>query len=459
LEFYDLSMDDGAKITRLVLRQGTASFYVNPNSADYFSVTGGDFTVEATGKASFRLDDFDDGSNLNILKGHVNLVEQKKTTALEKGQSFSVHANDAASAAIGRVPMGDEFDRWVSGRIDSAVTATTAAEQYVSSPLYTSGLADLQTYGSWYSVAGYGNCWRPYGVGFGWTPFGGGGGWFGDPFFGTMFIGSQPWGWLPYHFGSWVFDPMFGWLWDPSGFGFGFGGFFPWQPVTGRWVRNRNGGLGVVPVHPLDSRGKAPVNMNQGVFAVNAGGVSGRVPVTAGEEWKTVKAPPRGFVANNIVTSSVPQHVFRTAGNTVGRPVSTGGASSIAFDSQGRRFVDNEGQKTEQRQSTATAVNGNRANTKESARVPEAATTMNGRSSAATPPSRSTPPPRPAMRPPAPSAQAQSARGATEGRGSTGASGASPTWRSSGPSPSRSSSPSASAPRASAPAASSGRPH
>src|SRR5260370_372582 len=42
LEFYDLSLEDGAKTTRLVLRQGTASFYVNPGSGDYFSVTGGE---------------------------------------------------------------------------------------------------------------------------------------------------------------------------------------------------------------------------------------------------------------------------------------------------------------------------------------------------------------------------------------------------------------------------------
>src|ERR1043166_2187230 len=32
LEFYDLSLQDGGKTTRLVLRQGTASFYVNPAS-------------------------------------------------------------------------------------------------------------------------------------------------------------------------------------------------------------------------------------------------------------------------------------------------------------------------------------------------------------------------------------------------------------------------------------------
>src|SRR6266403_2292095 len=46
LEFYDLSLNDSARTTRLVLRQGSASFYVNPASDDYFSVTGGDFTVD-----------------------------------------------------------------------------------------------------------------------------------------------------------------------------------------------------------------------------------------------------------------------------------------------------------------------------------------------------------------------------------------------------------------------------
>src|SRR5215467_3845075 len=50
LEFYDLSLQDGALTTRLVLRQGTATFYVNPLAGDYFSVTGGDFTAEASNR-------------------------------------------------------------------------------------------------------------------------------------------------------------------------------------------------------------------------------------------------------------------------------------------------------------------------------------------------------------------------------------------------------------------------
>src|SRR5206468_10513642 len=103
LEFYDLSLKDGALITRLVLRHGSASFHVNPISGDYFSVTGGDFTVEAGNRATFRLDNFDDGSTVEEIVGHVTVLHQDETTRLEKGQSLSVKASDESSLAVGRL--------------------------------------------------------------------------------------------------------------------------------------------------------------------------------------------------------------------------------------------------------------------------------------------------------------------------------------------------------------------
>src|SRR5271169_263679 len=117
LEFYDLSLDNGARTTRLVLRQGAASFYVNPAAGDYFSVTGGDFTVEASGKGSFRINNFDDGSNVDVLSGHAAVLHKKETTQLGKGQSLSMKVGED-SVNIGRLPSGDDFDHWVSGRID-----------------------------------------------------------------------------------------------------------------------------------------------------------------------------------------------------------------------------------------------------------------------------------------------------------------------------------------------------
>ena len=343
LEFYDLSLEDGAKTTRLVLRQGTASFYVNPGNDDYFSVTGGDFTVEADGRAGFRLDNFDDGSVVDVTKGRVSVLRKNKTTALVKGQSLSMRAADNNSTEIARLPENDDFDRWVSGREDAVQTATSAGQQYVNSGNYSSGIADLYTYGSWYPVGGYGNCWRPYGVGFGWSPFSSGG-WFTDPAFGWSFIGSQPWGWLPYHFGGWIFDPFYGWLWSP-GFGFGFGGFLPFRPVTGVFVRSKNGLLGVVPVHPLDVKGKAPLNLTKAIFPVTGGTVSTQAlaGASAGETWKTMKTAPREALTNTAVAASAaPERVSRTiiGGGSAGRVVTLDRNSSIAYDPREHRFVN-----------------------------------------------------------------------------------------------------------------------
>lgn len=343
LEFYDLSLEDGAKTTRLVLRQGTASFYVHPSSADYFSVTGGDFTVEADGRAGFRLDNFDDGSQVQVTKGRVSVLRKSQTTELVKGQSFSMRAGDNESVKIERLPDNDDFDRWVSGREDAVATATTAAQQYVSSPYYTSGFGDLYTYGSFYPIAGYGNCWRPYGVGLGWSPFDSGG-WFMDPSFGWSFIGYQPWGWLPYHYGGWIFEPGFGWLWSPGlAFGFGFNGFVPFRPVTGVFVRSNTGLLGLVPVHPLDVRGKEPINMTKGFFPVSGGAVSSRMTAAGSENFKVMKAPPRdALTASAVSPSSAPTRVSRTvlAGNAGARVVTLDRNSSIAYDPREHRFVN-----------------------------------------------------------------------------------------------------------------------
>ena len=342
LEFYDLSLNDGAKTTRLVLRQGTASFYVNPADEDYFSVTGGDFTVEANSRASFRLDNFDDGSIVNVSKGHVSVLRKNKTTLVAKGQSLSVHAGDEASLTVGQAASGDDFDRWVSGREDSVLSATNAAQRYINSPTYTSGIADLYTYGSWYPVSGYGNCWRPYGVGLGWSPFDNGG-WFMDPWFGWGFVGYQPWGWLPYHYGGWVFDPGFGWLWSPFGLGGSGFGFIPYRPVTGVFVRSRTGLLGLVPVHPLDARGKTPINLTQGVFPVTAGKISPQVAANNNESWKTMKAPPKTALVSNVTPASAPpMRVSRTIVASVGSSRGAAGErnSSIVYDPGERRFVN-----------------------------------------------------------------------------------------------------------------------
>jgi uncharacterized protein DUF6600/FecR-like protein len=337
LEFYDLSLEDGATNTRLVLEQGSATFYVNPQNDDYFSVTGGDFTAEATVRAEFRLDNFDDGSTVGVMKGRINVLRKKSSTLLSKGQSLTIRA-DGSSPAIGLVAEGDEFDHWVSGQIDSVSSATNQAIGYLGGSGYTAGFADLMTYGSWFPMdtcAGYG--WRPYGYGLGWSPFDGGG-WAFDPVFGWTFIGAQPWGWLPYHFGGWGFLPGIGWAWSSCGFGNG----FRWLPSTGVFVRHRRGPIGVVPIHPLDKRGQTPRNLVHGVFPVERGAVGRTLVPAERADWQVVRKAPQETLTSNMIRTGAPVRSSRFMGNgpAGSHGVMAGRPSSIVYDALERKFVN-----------------------------------------------------------------------------------------------------------------------
>jgi hypothetical protein len=187
LEFYDLSLDDGSRTTRLVLLQGSASFLVNPSPDEYFSVTGGDFTVEATTHSSFRINTFDDGSNVAVHTGRVTVLHKKDSTFLSKGMSLSIKAGDDKSLSVGAISAADNFDSWVASRAETITAATNASLKYTSGSSYVPGFADLYTYGNWASCGGFGYGWRPFGASFSWSPFGAGS-WYLDPALGWTYL-------------------------------------------------------------------------------------------------------------------------------------------------------------------------------------------------------------------------------------------------------------------------------
>ncbi|HLZ12642.1 MAG TPA: DUF6600 domain-containing protein [Candidatus Acidoferrum sp.] len=378
LEFYDLSLEDGSFTTRLIVRQGSASFYVRPEHGDYFSVTGGDFSVEASGKGYFRLNNYDDGSDVQVLQGHVSVLTKDKTTPLSKGQSLSMKASDTSAISVENAANSDDFDQWVSGRIASGQAALTASQQYSGVYDYTSGFGDLYTFGGWYSVNGFGYCWRPYGVSFGWNPFQFGH-WFFDPAFGNwVFVGGQPWGWLPYHYGSWLFQPGLGWVWTPTGSfphtrtgSFAHARTTAWRAVTATWVRNGSQ-VGLVPAHPLDERGKTPTNLSEGIFPVSQRGVLDRVQLADGEKWKSFKNSSRDSLPIETSTAAPPARVVRTmagGGSSSGVAIAASTRESgIVFDPAEHRFVNSASTSSTSTDGTQRGGVGNRTEANTSGR-------------------------------------------------------------------------------------------
>src|ERR1700674_5790896 len=230
-----------------------------------------------------------------------------------------------------------------------------------------------------------------------------------------------------------------------------------YRPVTAVFVR-QGVKSGIVPMHPLDQKGKTPLNIERGVFSnVGTKGVSAQVmPVERGQKWETLKSPPRAGLSGSLVASGPPTRVSRTVveSNSVARAITLGKDSSIAYDPREHRFVNTNSSAAS---STAKGSEIRVENGRTSAATSTPPAVTPARTPAAPPATRSasSPPARNTVPPPAPR-YSGGERGASGGRGgSTWSGGAS----SSGSSAGRSSSSTSSAPSAPSAHPSSGRPH
>ncbi|MHC4282669.1 MAG: DUF6600 domain-containing protein [Planctomycetota bacterium] len=99
---------------------------------------------------------------------------------------------------------------------------------------------DLQPFGHWVDSAEYHMCWapNPAGVRSDWRPYTEGR--WAYTKFGWTWISDEPWGHITYHYGSWVDDPIHGWIWVPGRV---------WAPAWVAW-RSNNDYIGWAPLPP-----------------------------------------------------------------------------------------------------------------------------------------------------------------------------------------------------------------
>jgi len=98
--------------------------------------------------------------------------------------------------------------------------------------------APLTPQGTWVEVGSYGRCWRPGHIAVEWRPYCYGHWVWTDC--GWYWESDEPWAWACYHYGYWVLDPVYGWVWVPD---------VEWAPA---WVSWRVGGgyIGWAPMGP-----------------------------------------------------------------------------------------------------------------------------------------------------------------------------------------------------------------
>jgi hypothetical protein len=300
VQFTELALSDGGRISKLTLAQGTVSIYADLKRADTFMVSTSQEQIAVPKRSLFRVDAFHDGASVSVMQGELQvsaLAGAAGAKTLVKGQTFA-YKSKMETSAISANPKADAWDRWVNGREQNLQVETAQSLSYANAP-FSYGMGDLSAYGGWNYFAGFGYGWQPFGMTAGWAPFSMGQ-WTSYPGLGWTWISSEPWGWVPYHFGDWMFSPVYGWMWFPDNFGF-------WDPAPVNWYGVGNqvawsprAGIGAqMPTTPrvLILSGSKSIGNMSSVRIMTAGGNSRPVQTLPGAPLENGRVPRFGAVA------------------------------------------------------------------------------------------------------------------------------------------------------------------
>jgi hypothetical protein len=211
-----------------------------------FNVQFANLNVQPTANSILRVG-LDAGWDVAVISGSVN-VQGQGIPAVDVAENQSLRSsadNSGAPYVVAQGINGDSWDNWNQDR-DQAIAQEASQQTPVrddSANPQNENWNDLDADGNWYPVEGAGNVWVPAGVGPDWDPYGAGY-WAYYPTFGYTWISSYPWGWLPYHCGSWNYY-SFGWGWSP---GRDVGRV--WSPVTVVRVHPPGWTMPIRPVRP-----------------------------------------------------------------------------------------------------------------------------------------------------------------------------------------------------------------
>ncbi|MGO9517032.1 MAG: DUF6600 domain-containing protein [Candidatus Korobacteraceae bacterium] len=236
-------------ITQVRLAEGKLNFRVREIlQGDNYEVDTPNlaFTVREAGDFRIDVNENGDYTSVTAIRGQGEIAAGGQTYPVHAGERADITGTDnnlKFSTAAAAAP--DDLDRWAQDR--DLKEDNSASSKYVSRD--TVGYSDLDENGTWSEQPDYGPVWTPNAVGPDWAPYSDGyWNWVGP--WGWTWVGYEPWGFAPYHYGRWnrfgwgwgwcpgpiygrpFYGPAFvGFLGGGFGFGFGFGGGFGWFPL------------------------------------------------------------------------------------------------------------------------------------------------------------------------------------------------------------------------------------
>ncbi len=224
--------DSGARATTVNVLDGTAYITYQGSGNDEFLLTFGNQRLPLTRSEHIRLEMGPSKARLSVLSGAAVQVEgPSETIKITKNHAviFAMDGQDAPAPATAVTKT--QYDAWEQRQAD--YHQRYSRNSAYRNPPYAFGMSDLNYYGSFINAPLCGFSWRPYFAGANWNPFLDGA-WVWSPV-GYTWVSSYPWGWMPYHYGSWQLCPNVGWAWQPGGHWAGWNNIpYPRGPVYPR---------------------------------------------------------------------------------------------------------------------------------------------------------------------------------------------------------------------------------
>lgn len=211
---------DGTTNSTMKVLRGTVYVDLEKTKGNNFTLVSDSGTVVVPPGARIRLSVGYPSSHLAVYAGRVPFTSPSGAqTWVEKKQQIAIDPANPLEAQVMPLQEGP-WDAW--NNLQEAFHKRYAKGSALSGSSNISGLSDLNYYGEWINDGGCGRIWRPYFASADWDPYGNGM-WALYPGYGYSWVSTYPWGWAPFHSGSWL-QCGAGWGWLPGGAFGGLGG-------------------------------------------------------------------------------------------------------------------------------------------------------------------------------------------------------------------------------------------
>jgi len=223
---------------QLELDQGTLELtvrYLGPGQIYEVDTANLAFTVMKPGVYRFDAFPKEDSTWVTVRKGYGEATGSGTAVKVKSGEQARFGNGASLQHTAEAAPSPDGFDDWASVR-DKRLDSSESA-RYVSPGVI--GYEDLDTYGSWQTIAPYGAVWIPSSVPVGWAPYRYGH-WAWIAPWGWTWVDDAPWGFAPFHYGRWVNTGAY-WGWAPGPYRY----WSPcYAPALVSWVGGPGWGVG-----------------------------------------------------------------------------------------------------------------------------------------------------------------------------------------------------------------------